>query len=110
MGYDCDMRIDTGGKSLACVEDIGGMTYNVTPMFRLAIGGDGLYELEGKTGAEIVARLETAVAHIRAPENRAAYEALNPPNRWGSHEGATEYLAKILAACRAHPKAIFYIY
>lgn len=108
MSYWCYMQIDTGGEHPATVCKIGNMTSNVSPMWTTALGGRRLSELGGDTGALLIPVLERALAHINAPENREAYAAMNPKNGWGSHGGAAEYLAKILTACREHPKAVFH--
>jgi hypothetical protein len=98
------MEIDTGGESPASVDDVGNYTYNCGDMFAAALGFD-LSDLRGRTGAACIADLERAVAHIRHPDHRAEYEAMNPPNGWGSHAGAATYLERLLAACRSHPRA-----
>lgn len=104
MSYDAWMQIDTGGSEKACVDDIGNMTSNVSPMWTKALGFR-LRDLQDKLGADCVPHLLRAVQHIRAPENRADYEAMNPSNGWGNHAHATEFLEKLLSACERHPKA-----
>ena len=103
MSYDAYMMMNTGLEDCS-VEYIGNMTSNVSGMWTLALGFP-LRQLEGRTGEECIPNLERAVSHIRHPQNVEAYKKLNPPNGWGNHEYAAEYLEKILAACRRHPKA-----
>ena len=104
MSYDTSMTIDTGGSELATVHEIGNCTSNVSGMWMLAIG-EPLRDLDGRTGAELIPLLERAVSHIQHPDNAAVYRGMEPPNGWGSHEGAALYLECILGACRAHPLA-----
>lgn len=105
MSWDVRWHIDTGGPEPASVGDDLNYTYNCGLMFRTALGGNGINDLDGKLAGEMIPRLRAAVDHMVHTENRAAYEAMNPSNGWGSHEGATRFLLAILANCEAHPKA-----
>jgi hypothetical protein len=105
MGYDIWMAVDTGGEQPATVEDVGGCTYNVSGMFTRALGFH-LSDLRGRTGRDCIADLERAVSHMRHPDNRAEYQAMNPSNGWGDHDGAAAFLERLLAACRRHPLAV----
>lgn len=107
MSYDTSLMIDTGGTEPAEIEDIGNMTSNVSCMWTKALGFP-LTRLEGKLGDECIGPLEKAVSHIRHPDNAKDYQAMNPSNGWGNHDGAAEYLEDILAACRRHPKAFLH--
>jgi len=111
MGYGFAMVMDAGANLPVEICDLGNMTYNVGPMFSLALtgsaGGPGIGSLSGKTGAELIPVLEKAVAHISNPNNVDAYAALTPPNKWGSHGGARKKLEEILDGCRSYPKAVF---
>lgn len=99
------MEIDTGGPEAATVEDIGNMTSNVSPMWTKALGCP-LRDLQGKSGTELIPVIESAVSHIRHPDNAVEYRKLNPANGWGSHDSAARFLESILKACRNHPKAL----
>lgn len=119
MSYDAHLHIDTGDpEGPATVAELGNMTSNVGGMYALALKAAGLpwrvapasYEgsianLDGMLAAEAVPFLEAALAHMDAPEHRAAYEALTPSNGWGSYAGARRWLGEILAGCRRHPRA-----
>lgn len=102
MSYDIWLAIDTGVRE-ASVEEVGNMTSNVSPMWAKALGFP-LGDLHGRIAGECIADLERAVSHIRHPDHRRDYEAMNPPNGWGNHDGAARYLETLLAACRDHPK------
>jgi hypothetical protein len=104
MSYDIDLEIDTGGAAPATVCEVGNMTSNLSPMWRRALG-QSLSHLDGVNCGEAVKILEPAVAHISDPANAAEYEAMNPSNGWGNHDGATQYLRDLLKACLEHPKA-----
>jgi hypothetical protein len=101
------------------------MTYNLAPMFHLAgfyeamkneTGGAGNFaevclgqgrqrlDRPPMTGAELAPIVRKGLADMNArPE---AYEALNPPNGWGSFAGALNFTEALLAACEAHPGAV----
>ena len=107
MSYDVWMTIDTGGPDPAEVYSAGNMTSNVAPMWRHA--GADVAEMHGKTGAECIPILEAGLSHMRHPDNAATYRAMNPSNGWGSHDGACEFIERILAGCRAHPRATVHV-
>lgn len=107
MSYDVGLVIDTGGPEPVGIENTWeNYTYNCGPMFRLALGGDGINDLAGQVAGDVIERLARAYDHMRARENSATYEAMNPPNGWGKHDTATAFIGRILEHCRAHPKAI----
>ena len=105
MSYDVWFEIDVGGEDPV---EIGGdylnYTYNCSPMFRAALGGNGINDLDGMLAGDAIERLEQAVNDIRNPENLQKYTAMNPPNKWGDHEGAAHFLECILRGARLYPK------
>lgn len=103
MSYDVYLKIDTGGKEDAMVEDVGNMTYNVSGMFYKALGGEGLKGLRGMLAEEAIPVLTKGLVNML--EEKPEYEKLNPPNGWGSYEGAFEFLKNLKDACERHPKA-----
>lgn len=106
MSYDVSLQIDAGAKELVTIPNTGrNYTYNCSPMFRLALGGDGINDLDGKIAGDLIDRLDKAVSDIRNPANRRKYQRLNPENGWGNHDGAAQFLQAILDDCRAYPKA-----
>jgi hypothetical protein len=108
MSYDVSLAIDTGAPTLTHVVDCGNYTYNVGTMFRKALGGKGLYDLNGVEAWKVIAKLRLAVDTMR--RNRDEYEALNPENGWGNYEGALEYLVGILKECEQHSKCVILIH
>lgn len=108
MSFDFYIEIDTGGPERAAVEYIGNYTYNVSPMFNLALGV-GIRSLHEMRAEECIEVLERGVSHISDPANRRQYEELEPSNGWGDREGASDCLKSILSACRKHPKAVFVV-
>lgn len=103
MSYDIWLSIDTGGSEMIEVASVGNCTCNVSPMWTLALGHP-IRELEGKLAADCIPALTAAVTHMADPVNTEAYEALNPPNGWGDHAGATRYLKILRDLCIRHPK------
>lgn len=88
----------------------GNYTSNVSPIWArclTAVQATGeevrLADLEGQKGGDILPHLTSAVewgiAHLDE------LREMNPPNGWGSAEGAVTYLWDIQRACEAHPQA-----
>ena len=71
-------------------------TYNVSPMFRKALGGDGINDLHGLKCGQCVMKLQEGIKHME--ENPKEYEMLNPSNGWGDFAGALKVLQDLLAA------------
>lgn len=104
MSYSVWLEIDTGGEEPYQIDDdYLNYTYNVAPMFRLALGDEGLRGLHGKTGLEAGGMLIVGITHMRG--QRQQYLPLNPENGWGDYEGALDFLVRLLRVCTAHPKA-----
>lgn len=105
MSYDVSLSIDVGGPepvSLGLLD--WNYTSNVAPMWRLAMPEtDGLAGMHGMLAGDAAVVLERGIAKMRA--DPATYEALNPPNGWGSYATQLEDLVVLLAAFRRAPKA-----
>ena len=117
MSYDIWLELE--GMSN---EEPGNITYNVDPMFALALGGapaegvqnarellidrkDGaLKRFIGKRAGEILATLDDMVIAMEAHPD--VYRALNPENGWGNYEGALNYIRRFRDACAESPSAI----
>ena len=106
MSYDIRLEIDTGGAGPACLTETLSPTYNLGPMFSLALGC-GLRELSGKTAAECLPILRAGVAFME--DKPSECKALNPANGWGSYEGALQTLRTMVSQCSQHPKATLVI-
>lgn len=109
MSYDIYLSIDTGGAERAAIVEGRNYTSNVSPMWFTALGRP-LRELNGMLAGDAIPLLEKAVAHMTDPANAEIYRRMNPPNGWGNHEGATEYLTWLLNECTRHPKATIEIW
>ena len=72
-------------------------TYNVASMFRDAIGGDGLYELYGKSAKDCLSLLENSIFKMK--NDTKHYENMNPENGWGDYKGALKVLERLYYAC-----------
>ena len=108
MSWDIELVIDTGGDSPACVDVVGNMTWNVSPMYYDALGDDGLRQLDGMLSRDAITILKHAIKKME--DNPDHYRAMNPKNRWGNYEGALEFLRKLLNSCIKHPKTTIRIY
>jgi len=106
-------------------------TYNLTPIFHLALTGQsmpnpevsegqvvvlgaktesprGLRVLNGKTGAESESILRVALRRIRT--RPADFAALEPLNRWGTVDDAIRILTELEVAARNYPTNVWEIH
>jgi hypothetical protein len=90
MSYDIIVR-----KYCPSILDIN-YTFNVSPMFRLALGGDGIKQLNNLSRDECIELLQDGIKHME--QNPEIYKKLNPENGWGDYEGALDVLVKTLEA------------
>ncbi|MFJ5625436.1 hypothetical protein ACIQD3_22665 [Peribacillus loiseleuriae] len=97
--------ISLTAKRLVDVEvgDIGNYTYNVSKMYRVAMG-ISLSELDGQKATDVIPMIRKGVDEMLA--NPEKYRAMNPPNGWGSYEGALDYIQKLLHECEKNPDSI----
>lgn len=105
MSYDFSMEAPLGPDgSMVSVGDFDmNYTYNVSPMFRLALGGNGVNDLHGCVGSEAIPRLRAAIADME--DRPSVYRAMNPDNGWGDYEGALGVLKRLCDWCVAAPMA-----
>lgn len=71
-------------------------TFNVAPMFQLALGKDGIKQLNELNREEAIELLKVGIKDMK--EKPEIYKKLNPKNGWGNYEGALDVLVKILEA------------
>lgn len=72
------------------------VTWNNASIFREALGCH-FRDLNGKTGKEVRAQLQTAIADIMQHPHH--YQVLEPSNGWGGIEDALDVLNGMLRAC-----------
>lgn len=106
MSYDIRLEIDTGGEEMARVTETRSPTYNLSEMFEAALG-QPISSLRGMSASKCAPIVRRAVERMK--ERPDVYRAYNPPNGWGSYEGAVESLSWLLEQCEAHPKATVHI-
>jgi hypothetical protein len=111
VSYDLSLEIDAGGRERATICDVGNCTSNLSEMFYRAIDvgsgftwKNGLHDLHGRTGEEVIPTLCDAVKDMI--DDQRWYREKNPTNGWGDFIGARDYLTKLLIACVGYPKAI----
>jgi len=130
MSWWVGVEIDSGGEEPAELSDRN-ITYNVGGMFRAALGipepgihiedyrcrcryaedgghETGLKALHGAPCTEAAGAISAALARMDA--DPATYQAMNPPNGWGSYDSARKDLRWLLGQCRAHPKGSIYVH
>ncbi len=128
MSYDVYLRADPCDKCGKSGDEpeCPGPTYNLTPIFDLALSGEplpnpdtsevgvvlfghatdrprGLRLLNGRKGRDTIKQLQRALSDLQDPTKRDAFVALEPPNKWGDLPGAVYVIGKLLEAAIAHP-------
>ena len=96
------LEIDTGGPEPLDVYCNVNVTYNLSPMLRAA-GLPPWESFKGAPASEAGGVFRSVAERLRAAPER--FEALNPPNGWGTYEGAVEALEQLAEVCAAHPRA-----
>lgn len=82
-------------------------TYNVAPMF-YAAHPEGIWVIGGMSGNRAVAVLQNIRNYM--VDNRAAMEAMNPPNGWGSYDDTVHrVLDRLIAISEQNPEGIWEI-
>jgi hypothetical protein len=135
MSYDIYLR---GDPCPCCKRDADNPslpkpTYNLTPIFDLALTGEpfpnpdigeagvvlfhletdrprGLRLLSGKRGSDTVEQLETALRNMNDPERQEEFLVLEPNNGWGTFSGAIEVVGRLLWAAKKYPTHTWEIY
>ena len=80
---------------------VGDTTYNLGPMYAKALGIP-LRALDGMPGRVASVLINEAIRELESKP--AKFDALNPPNGWGSYESALGFLRALYVACVEHPK------
>lgn len=85
----------------------GNITHNLGGMARAA----GIYQVLWRPEEIGVERAEQAVPLLMAGLEKlradpAHFETFNAPNGWGLYEHFVPFVEEVLAACKAHPRAI----
>lgn len=104
MSYDVTL---TGAETREVELHEANVTYNLAPMFYEALGGDGLRGLDGRGARQCRVKLDVALGEMTADPEK--YRAMNPPNGWGTYEGALGFLKELYDACLRHPDATVHV-
>lgn len=108
MSWDVDLIIRSDGEE-ATLFEVGNMTYNVSPMYYLALGTEeGLKGLDEMKCRDALPLLQKAVAAMKGDPD--TYKAMNPWNGWGRYEIALSFLILLRDECENHPGAIVSIH
>lgn len=113
--------------------DLPDPTYNLTPIFDLALSGEGLPNAEvsevamvlmgaatdrprglrllsGKTGAESMALLNAALDRMGDERFRPRFLELQPSNGWGDFAGALRVMTTLRRAAEEYPTNIWRVH
>lgn len=78
------------------------VTYNLGKMLREA-GHPEWQALKGAPASEVAGVMDAVARTLRSDPDR--FRAFNPPNGWGTYEGAIEYAEAFRDMCSEHPEA-----
>lgn len=137
MSYDIYLR----GDPPACptcghraeVPDLPDPTYNLTPIFHLALTGEplpnpdvselavvalgartdhlrGLRVLSGLKAGDTITTIEAAIDRLNDPAWHDRFVALEPENKWGDLPGARMVMGWLLQAAKGHPSLVWEIH
>jgi len=76
-------------------------THNCNPMIRDAGLTQWPYEVDGWKASYLGALLREAIENLEAEP--AVYQAMNPPNGWGSYDTLLPVLRKVRDECLKYP-------
>jgi hypothetical protein len=135
MSYDIYLRGEKCDKCGHAPEepDLPNPTYNLTPIFDLALTGEplpnadvpeghvvllgaktdrprGLRLLSGRKASDTKAMLANALARLRDPAWHDRFVALEPSNKWGDLKGAVRVLEKLAIAADEYPGNVWEIH
>jgi hypothetical protein len=136
MSYDIYLtstRCPTCGRAgESCSRDLPEPTYNLTPIFDLALTGEplpgpsttefsvvvlgdkterprGLRVLSMRKASDTIPMLEHALDRLKDPAWRDRLIALEPPNKWGTLKDAVSVVERMLEAARENPEMEWFI-
>lgn len=105
MSWDVDIKIDSGGKELAIIEEVQNITWNNSSIFNFL--GVHPRKFENKAlCSEWIFFIENALKMLETLEFQSKLKKLEPSNGWGGIDSSKRFLQKLLAACKRHPKGI----
>lgn len=138
MSYDIYLHADPKvcsacGRSDDYGPDLPDPTYNLTPIFDLALTNEplpnpevgeagvvllrqatdrprGLRVLSGRKAGETFKQLSAAVCAVSDPARTAEFRALEPDNGWGDLKGAREVLTRLRDAAEQYPHRVWEIH
>jgi hypothetical protein len=87
-----------------CASHSHNITGNLTPMLRAAGIDWSDYERGSETARTLLWDIITALTRLTDEPER--FEAMNPPNGWGSREALLAWLVRVAIDCLRHPDAI----
>lgn len=100
---DAQMRSMVPMRSAASTDSTTfNLTYNLSPML-WAAGMPTWSEFIGMKAADAGPIWRAVADELRRDPDK--YRQFNPPNGWGTYEGAVEVISALAAACERHPTA-----
>ncbi len=78
-------------------------TYNVSPMWYAAMRKDGIRAHYGMTGKQALVPLRKLRNYME--DHRTRLLKMNPPNGWGSYDGALAFVNDLIRASVRNPRS-----
>ena len=136
MSYDIYLNAEKCphcGSPGSSPDNLPNPTYNLTPIFDLALTGEGLPNpdvaevavvlfrketdrprglrvLSGRKAGETVEKIRAAVARMKDPALRERFIALQPENGWGDLAGAEKVMGILLQTAEEYPACTWEIH
>jgi hypothetical protein len=128
MSYDIELKCPTCGVG----PELPNPTYNLTPIFHLALtneplpnpdvsegavvvfgaktdGPRGLRVLSGRRAADTLDQLRNAINQLCDPNREVEFRALEPPNKWGTLETAITVVEQLVQTADQYPNHMWEI-
>lgn len=101
MSYDIWLEVDLGGPEPLSVGESWNYTSNCSPMWHAA--GIDLAECHGRDAGGCAEGLGAALVQLKA--DPARFQAMDPPNGWGSYATLVPALEQLLRLFESAPRA-----
>lgn len=103
MSWDIWLKTELDGHEVS-VWGGRNYTHNCNRMIRDAGLPEWPYSVEGWRAGELYERLDEVIANLVA--NPKKYQAMDPPNGWGSYDTLIPAIREVRDQCQKYPSAI----
>lgn len=104
MSVDAHIEVEIDGEWEYLDDTWINYTHNLSPMYREA-GFPHWTDYDGAPVSEFAGVIRGALDRMEGNPER--FRALNPPNGWGTYEGALDVLRQMYRSCRLHLNGVW---